>query len=378
MKKILLTILAVLAMSGMAMAQTAPSDINLHRNEDGSWSFIMPGRNLVMSTESFSSNDPNGYTLAGVPEGWLVIAAGDTVTITDGVTTPITEGAPVTIVPTGNLRRIKSITLVDEAPAGLTIDLATVTTDTTVGDGDTLTGTLGANVKISIADGATVTLDGVTINGVNKNSYNWAGITCLGDATIILSGTNTVKGFYDEYPGIYVPQNKTVTIDGSGSLTASSRGFGCGIGGGNGIACGNIVIAGGTITATGGGDAAGIGGGFEAGCGNISITGGTITANDGGDTAGIGSGNSGSCGNISITGGTVTATGSHFAAGIGSGKEGQCGNITITNGVTSLTATKGNDANYSIGPGSEGNCGTVTVMGATGPRSESPYTYPQN
>lgn len=116
MKKILLTILAVLAMSGMAMAQTAPSDINLHRNEDGSWSFIMPGRNLVMSTESFSSNDPNGYTLAGVPEGWLVIAAGDTVTITDGVTTPITEGAPVTIVPTGNLRRIKSITLVDVLP----------------------------------------------------------------------------------------------------------------------------------------------------------------------------------------------------------------------------------------------------------------------
>ena len=54
------------------------------------------------------------FTLAGVPEGWLVIAAGDTVTITDGVTTPITEGTPVTIVPTGNLRRIKSITLVDE------------------------------------------------------------------------------------------------------------------------------------------------------------------------------------------------------------------------------------------------------------------------
>jgi hypothetical protein len=38
---------------------------------------------------------------------------GEPVTITDGVTTPITEGAPVTIVPTGNLRRIKSITLMD-------------------------------------------------------------------------------------------------------------------------------------------------------------------------------------------------------------------------------------------------------------------------
>jgi len=112
MKKILLTLLAVLAMSGMAMAQTAPSDINLHRNDD-TWSFIMPGRNLVMSTETFSSNDPNGFTLAGVPEGWQVLVLGETVTITDGVTMPITEGAPVTIVPTGNRRAIKNITLMD-------------------------------------------------------------------------------------------------------------------------------------------------------------------------------------------------------------------------------------------------------------------------
>ena len=121
MKKILLTILAVLAMSGMAMAQTAPSDINLHRNDDGSWSFIMPGRNLVMSTETFSTNDTvNGHYLAGVPEGWLILALGDTVPVSNDSlrrTTPITEGTPVTIVPTGNLRRIKSITLVDEAPA---------------------------------------------------------------------------------------------------------------------------------------------------------------------------------------------------------------------------------------------------------------------
>ena len=104
---------------------TAPSDINLHRNEDGSWSFIMPGRNLVMSTETFSTNDTvNGHYLAGVPEGWLILALGDTVPVSNDSlrrTTPITEGAPVTIVPTGNLRRIKSITLVDivTAPEGV-------------------------------------------------------------------------------------------------------------------------------------------------------------------------------------------------------------------------------------------------------------------
>jgi hypothetical protein len=92
---------------------TAPSDINLHRNDDGSWSFIMPARNLVVNAVLYSGNDPNGYTIAGVPEGWQVLVLGEPVTITDGVTTPITEGAPVTIVPTGNLRRIKSITLMD-------------------------------------------------------------------------------------------------------------------------------------------------------------------------------------------------------------------------------------------------------------------------
>jgi hypothetical protein len=92
---------------------TAPSDINLHRNDDGTWSFIMPARNLVVNAVLYSGNDPNGYTIAGVPEGWQVLVLGEPVTITDGVTTPITEGAPVTIVPTGNLRRIKSITLMD-------------------------------------------------------------------------------------------------------------------------------------------------------------------------------------------------------------------------------------------------------------------------
>ena len=116
MKKILLTILAVLTMTGMAMAQTAPSDINLHRNDDGTWSFIMPARNLVMSTETFSTNDTvNGHYLAGVPEGWLILALGDTVPVSNDSlrrTTPITEGTPVTIVPTGDLHRIKSITLI--------------------------------------------------------------------------------------------------------------------------------------------------------------------------------------------------------------------------------------------------------------------------
>lgn len=44
------------------------------------------------------------------------------VSITDGVTTPISAGAPVTIVPSGNPRAIKSITLMDAVPPTITLD----------------------------------------------------------------------------------------------------------------------------------------------------------------------------------------------------------------------------------------------------------------
>jgi len=218
---------------------------------------------------------------------------------------------------------------------GATVNLSTKDLAYTAQNGETLTGTLGANVKISIADGATVILNGVNINGSGTwTSGNYAGITCEGDATIILSGTNTVKGIYKNYPGIYVPDGYTLTIEGTGSLNASSNGSGAGIGGGNGFDCGNITITGGNITATGGLGRAGIGGG------------------------------TGACGNITITGGTITATGGNAAAGIGGGNTGNCGNITITSGVTRVTATKGNNISpNSIGAGAYSTCGTVTIGG---------------
>lgn len=210
-----------------------------------------------------------------------------------------------------------------------TIDLSKVLTATTAKNGDVLTGTLGANVKISIYPGSTVTLDNVSINGTNSSSYYWAGITCEGDATIVLKGDNKVKGFHQFYPGIHIAVDKTLTIQGNGSLTASSNGYCAGIGGGEQLACGNIVIEGGTIIATGGDNAAGIGGGDIASCGDISINGGNITATGGENGAGIGSGFWNSCGDISITGGTIIATGGSNAAAIGCGYGGTCGTVTI-------------------------------------------------
>ena len=253
------------------------------------------------------------------------------------------------------------------------INLAAVTTNTTALNGDTITGALDTEhypVKISIANNATVTLNGVTISGVNNSSYRWAGLNCEGNATIILKDgtTNTVKGFYESSPGIYVPQNYTLTIQGTGTLNANGR-YGAGIGGGYLVNCGNIEIQGGTINASCSENAAAIGGGRDASCGNITISGGHITAASGWG-AGIGSGyaysETTSCGNISITGGTIIATGGPYCAGIGSGCNSNCGAITITSGVTSVTATKGSNAYNSIGKGwgnTASSCGTVTIGG---------------
>ena len=246
------------------------------------------------------------------------------------------------------------------------ISLPNATAAITAGNGTTLGGTLGNNVKISVADDATVTLSGVSINANGGwTTGDYAGITCLGDATLILQGENTVKGFNAYYSGIqpakYDGEGKyTLTIQGSGSLNASSNGNGTGIGGGGD----HLVINSGIITATGGNNAAGIGGDDQGTCYSITINGGTVTATGGTDAAGIGSKGGGGCGAITINGGTVTATGGENAAGIGSGHGGGCGDITIENTVTSVTATKGTNAYNCIGKGYESvSCGTITIGG---------------
>ena len=184
-------------------------------------------------------------------------------------------------------------------------------------DGMVVSGKLEKNCMISIADGATVTLRDATILGIDDVDYMWGGINCQGDATIILEGENVVRGFYSFAPGIYVPQGKTLTIQGDGSLDASSNGYGAGIGGGSEYACGNIVINGGAIKATGG----------------------------------------------------------YQSAGIGAGLKSSCGDITISLKVISVTAIKGKDAPHSIGA-NDGITGTITIGKVkTGPISESPYTY---
>ena len=80
-------------------------------------------------------------------------------------------------------------------------NLATRTCDVIAYDGMELYGTLSGNYKVSIAAGATVTLNGITINGVNNESYEFAGLNLLGDATLILADAEGRES--EEYRRIY-------------------------------------------------------------------------------------------------------------------------------------------------------------------------------
>ncbi len=250
-----------------------------------------------------------------------------------------------------------------------TLNLSTVTTNTTIANNTTVTGTLNSNVKLTIAHGATITLSDATINGdeVNSSSYKWAGLTCDGNATVILVGENFVNSFYDGYPGIYVPELRTLTIQGSGSLNAIGCTKAAGIGGGLGQSlnylgnCGTIVINGGEITAEGGYGGAGIGGGQSSICTSIVINGGKISVSSGIGGAGIGSGYGGSCGSIAIKGGRIEAlgysNGGVGGAGIGSGVGGKCGVVMFGDGNFAVMAAT--EDSSPIGAGYRGSCDAV-------------------
>ena len=155
-----------------------------------------------------------------------------------------------------------------------------------------------------------------------------------------------------------------------------------------------ILMGANTVTATDNNAAIKIGGPGTT----LTITGsGSLTAQGGVEAAGIGTDriedDELSFGNIVINGGTVTATGGGYGPGIGTGvflKYGSetssngCGAITIGAGVISVTATKGSSYSpNSIGKGyaygGTQNFGTITIGGdattyAAGVTA-SPFTY---
>ena len=165
------------------------------------------------------------------------------------------------------------------------------------------------------------------------------GITISGDVKLILAdgATLTVEGDYTR-AGIYVPVGSSLTIyaqtEGTGAIVATGGDYGAGIGGNMGEiesepdegTCGAVVIYGGVIEATGGNGGAGIGGGSYSNGGTVTINDGTVVAIGVGGGAGIGGGSFGDGGDVAINGGTVTAVGGvntystdYHGAGIGGG-----------------------------------------------------------
>ena len=75
----------------------------------------------------------------------------------------------------------------------------------TAQNGDMLTGTIANRVRICIAANANVALKNLTIDyekPPGSTYFHNSGITCIGNATIILEGTNKVKAFEGDFPGI--------------------------------------------------------------------------------------------------------------------------------------------------------------------------------
>ncbi|SMP53613.1 hypothetical protein SAMN05720465_2198 [Fibrobacter sp. UWB10] len=253
-------------------------------------------------------------------------------------------------------------------------------------DGDVISGTIDGTkrkVRILVANNAKIMLSNAEVLGVNEGQFRSAGISCLGNCTLDLRGKNIMKGYYESYPGVQVPEDKdgqkyTMTIEGDGSLEASSNGYGTGIGCNRYTNCGHLVIKGGKIKAVGGYTSAGIGSCKDDAIGNIVIEAGEITAAGGQYAAGIGGGGysaESKCGDITISGGKIIAMGGDGAAGIGRADEGSCGKVTITKDVAKVIAIKGKNAPYSIG-GSDGFVGTVTVDDVEGSIEENPFMRP--
>ncbi len=249
-------------------------------------------------------------------------------------------------------------------------------------ENDVITVKNGANLIFHSADGcgaenpsktriyvekdakATLTLDGVYIN-VSDKAVSPLEIAegSTGAVSVVLKGSNVLTAG-EKAAGIQKngTAHGTLTISGSGALTAQGGKYGAGIGSGYEKAGSNISISGGEVMATGGYGGAGIGGGMYGTGISITISGGTVTTTGGNGGAGIGSGYHESASNISISGGTVIAKGGYNGAGIGGGKNGAGSSITISGGMVTTT---GGAYGAGIGGGYYGVGSNITISGGT-------------
>jgi len=307
-----------------------------------------------------------------------------------GKVTPVASGTAVITAKAGSISKECKVTVYDQIVNIYTRDVTAKAGKLCFVQGDINQTT--SDRRITIEDGGTLILSNVKTKNYTTTSN---GITCLGDATIILADGTTNE--FENTGGIAIkagPAGKTLTIKGqsagTGKIKAKSSDGNAGIGSKKHESCGNILIESGIIEAIGGEGAAGIGTGradnVTSSCGNIEIKGGQVKATGVSTGAGIGTGLAGSktnnngtatCGNITISSGKVEAIGGTCAANIGAGKadaaanssnsiKTKCGIITISGGEVKAEGTQygaGIGAGQAFAATSE--CEAIVISGGT-------------
>ena len=230
--------------------------------------------------------------------------------------------------------------------------------------------------RIALSDGigpVELALEGVTCRVERGGAF------LLGrenEVTLLLR--NGTRNFFESgegFAGISLGDGTSLCVDRGdppnggvpdGTLTASGRGGGAGIGRdseGGRDRTSRILIRGGVITAQGAGGGSGIGAGKGGFMGPVTLLGGTVDASGEKGGAGIGGGLGAPVGDISIHGGTVTASAADHAAAIGAGVQGSCGDIRI-DGAARIRRARGGNPGADIGACLFGGCGEVQVSPA--------------
>ena len=171
-------------------------------------------------------------------------------------------------------------------------------------------------VAINCGGENSITLHNIRLVSTNNQTPSTLQFTSWGNQLTLLGDNVLINAQAPEKLGhgaaVGVADGTTLTISGTGSLTARGGSCGAGIGGGLGLSAGTIIIRESSIVAYGGGmentsGAPAIGGGLYGSGGTISISGGKVIAIAGPNSAAIGDGMNASGGVIGISGGDITA-----------------------------------------------------------------------
>lgn len=276
-----------------------------------------PDYDLELQVEYYEA-----HALKDIPAGWTVMVNGvPQEQPYQGDSLMITETDSVTLIPAGNPRRVKSVTLEEEVPPATPLDNTT---------------TAWADGSFAVPEGGLTYSEAITVSG---------------NVTLVLTDGESLT----LNKGISLAAGATLTIEGNGTMNVSGT---------NGNASsttdgtGTIVLTSGTLNATGGNgqslntnydNTTGASGGVAIN-GNVTIDGGTVTA--------IG-GNGGNC-TITISGGADNIIAGNGGAAINGSVTVNAGTWTATNGSNGTANISSGSFNSRAGTGGQAVAGTVT------------------